>query len=409
MFEEFAGQNVLLLQGPIGRFFSEVAEHLQAHGAEVVKINLNAADAWFFKGARTLDYTDTRERWPMYVAEQMRQLKTDVLFVFGDSRGYHSTAIEEAKKLGVRVYVFEEGYVRPDYITFEPGGTNFNSTVPSSLDFYRGLSLEEPPEPRSVGDTFWWTAWYAIIYSLLLTYFSGRFPHYPHHRDLRAGTQALSWLRSAWRKPYFAYVERGFLKRLEAHSGRYFLVALQVHDDFQVKNSRFDDVRDFIDEVVESFAAHAPKDAWLVVKHHPRDRGFRDYTELLADLARIHELEGRIHYVHDLHLPTLLKGAQGTVVINSTVGLSSLYHATPVKCLAPSVYAMFSAPQSLGEFWQAPVPVERRVLTMYIRWLKVNVLLNGTFYRPRFWPKPKRPLPTITPDTPGPQSASLGK
>ena len=408
MFDEFAGESVMLLQGPIGPFFSEVAEHLQSHDASVVKINLNAADDWFFSGAPVLHYRETLERWPEFVAEKMREYRGNSLFVFGDSRVYHAAAIKEAAKLGVRVYVFEEGYVRPDYITFEPGGTNFNTTVPSSLDFYRGLSLERSPRPRPVGNTFWWTAWYAIIYSLLLTYFSKGYPHYPHHRDMRAGPQARSWWRSAFRKSYYGFLERGELQRLTSHEGGYFLVPLQVHDDFQVKNSRFDDVEQFIGEVVESFATNAPSETWLVFKHHPRDRGFRDYTELLVRLGEQYGIRGRIAYVHDLHLPTLLKRALGTIVINSTVGLSSLYHGTPVKCLSRSVYDMFDSTETLAQFWVSPPKVDRALVRTYIHWLERNVLINGTFYRPRFWPKPPKRRVVPERETPHPRSASLG-
>ncbi len=397
----------MLLQGPVGPFFREVAEHLLAQGASVVKVNFNAADAWFFKGAPTLDYTGTFEDWPEYFERQLRAHAIDTVFMFGDSRRYHIAAAEVAKRASIDVRVFEEGYLRPDYITFERGGTNFKTTVPRSLDFYRNLSLPEPPRSRSVGVTFWWVAWYAIMYSVVLTYFSARYPHYPHHRDMRAGPQALGWNLSAVRKVYHIFLDFFAGRRIKRHQGDYFLVPLQVHDDFQVKNSRFDDVRDFIEEVVASFADAAPQDAWLVFKHHPRDRGFRDYTRLLRDLAERHGLQNRIVYVHDVHLPTLLRRARGTVVINSTVGLSSLHHGTPVKCLERAVYDMFDAPQTLAEFWNGPEPVERALVITFIRWLKLNVLLNGTFYRPRFWPRPV--LAPGSRNTPRPRSATLGK
>jgi capsular polysaccharide export protein len=44
--------------------------------------------------------------------------------------------------------------------------------------------------------------------------------------------------------------------------------------------------------------------------------------------------------VHDLHLPTLLAHASGTVVINSTVGPSALHHKVPSKTTGSAFYDM---------------------------------------------------------------------
>jgi len=385
VFEEFAGRRVLLLQGPIGPFFAIIARKLQRLGATVLKVNLNAADAWFFSGAPTVSFRGSFDEWRQFVRRQCDEHAIDTLFVFGDSRRYHAAAIEVANERGIDVRVFEEGYLRPNYITFERGGTNFNTTIPLDAEFYNQLELPEIRRPRSVGNTFWWEAAYGIIYAIILTYFSKDYPHYEHHRDLRATHHAPLWWLSVGRKLYYSVKEAGLTKRMIEHGGGFFLAPLQVHDDFQVKNSRFDDVKDFIDEVTDSFAKHAPKDCWLVFKHHPKDRGFRDYTAYVRQVGERCGLTGRIFYVHDLHLPTLLKSARGCVVINSTVGLSSLYHRTAVKCLDRSVYEMFTSKLPLDEFWSSPGKVNRSGVEAYIRWLALNVQINGTFYRPSFW------------------------
>ena len=40
----FCGKRVLLLQGPVGPFFSNLAHDLRHAGAEVLKVNFNAGD-----------------------------------------------------------------------------------------------------------------------------------------------------------------------------------------------------------------------------------------------------------------------------------------------------------------------------------------------------------------------------
>jgi len=60
-------------------------------------------------------------------------------------------------------------------------------------------------------------------------------------------------------------------------------------------------------------------------------------------------------YVHDLYLPTLLANALGAVVINSTVGLSTLNHGLPVKACTSAVYDMegMAHQGELDDLWGA--------------------------------------------------------
>jgi len=39
-----------------------------------------------------------------------------------------------------------------------------------------------------------------------------------------------------------------------------------------------------------------------------------------------------------LHLPTLFSHILGTITINSTVGLQTMYHNSPVKVLGKAIY-----------------------------------------------------------------------
>ena len=43
---------------------------------------------------------------------------------FGDCRFYHRIAKRVSEELNIDFFVFEEGYVRPNYVTFEQNGVN---------------------------------------------------------------------------------------------------------------------------------------------------------------------------------------------------------------------------------------------------------------------------------------------
>jgi capsular polysaccharide export protein len=204
--------------------------------------------------------------------------------------------------------------------------------------------------------------------------------------------EGLPWLRSAWRKWYYTLKERGVAERLAGPlSKRFFLVPLQVHNDAQVHvHSKFHSVAEFISEVVESFAGNAPRNTALVIKHHPVDRGYFDYTRLIRDLAVKHGIQDRCFYIHDQHLPTLLKRSRGVVVINSTVGLSALYHGTPVKVCGNAVYDMMGLTfkGSLAHFWRVAHECRpnRELYRRFRHYLIRHTQLNGSFYKRLFVP-----------------------
>lgn len=381
---DFGVRRVLLLQGPNGPFFRRFAAELRERGAQVTKVNLHAGDAFFFPGPNAIAFRGRRQEWPAWVERLMREGGYEALYVFGDGRIYHRPAIAVAQRLGLRVFVFEEGYLRPDWVTLEEHGVNGYSRMPRDPDFFRAYAERHVPPERveAVGRTFGIGAFWATTLSVAATFGSFRYPHYRHHRSINCFAECARWVRGASRKAWFRVKERGLTEQLKAgHRGPYFLVALQVYCDYQLVHSRFDSIEAFIDEVLASFAAHAPGDHALVIKHHPMDRAYRDYTRFLKVAAARHGLTGRVIYVHDLHLPTLLRHARGAVMINSTVGLQALQYGTPVKVLGDAVYDLpgMTDPQPLDAFWRGPRKIDRQLVQAFCTYLLCENQANGSF------------------------------
>lgn len=381
----YRNKRVLLLQGPVGPFFRRLAADLRAAGAQVCKVNLNGGD-WLFYPRGAMAFRGAIEQWPAFLNEIIDTHAIDTVFLFGDCRAYHRIAHKIAKDRQLDVGVFEEGYIRPDHITLERDGVNGNSTLPSRPDFYLDKAPSGEVQVEPVGNTFWFAALWACLYYLAAQIMWPVFFRYRHHRSLSI-LETGPWLRSIWRKAFYRIRERGMQARLTgALSGRFFLVPLQVHNDAQIhSHSRFASVEEFIRHVAASFALHAPAGTVLVVKHHPMDRGYNDYGGLLRRLGRELALSERLFYVHDLHLPSLLQHARGTVLINSTVGLSALFHGSPVKVCGDAIYAIAGLvyQKELDRFWSdaEKTSVDFTLLSRFRSYLIEHTQLNGSFYR----------------------------
>ena len=384
---QMTDKNILLLQGPMGPFFQRFARELEQKSMKVVKVNLNAGDWIFFQKANS--YKGSYDDWVDYLDNLVVQEKIDKVFLFGDERPYHKIAINKVfLPRNIDVYVFEEGYLRPSFITLEKTGVNGNSQMPKDASYYNNslFSLNNTELERPVVKwQFFMSMLYSVIYGLAKFIGGIAYKNYRHHRCLNPLKQGGLWLYGwLYKKPYYLLSEKkSYQCVLKKFNKNYFFVPLQVHNDFQISHSQYEDVRDFIVETVVSFASHASKTSALVFKHHPMDRPYRNYKKLLQTLEQQYHLEGRLFYLHDQHLPTLLQNARATIVINSTVGLSSLHHSVPVLVRGVAVYDVLglTSQSTLDAFWRDQGKVDEDLYKKYRLYLLNKNQGHGSFYQ----------------------------
>lgn len=386
---EFRSKRVLMLQGPVGPFFARFAADLTLSGAVVFKLNFNAGDwlfSWSSSFSRVFNFSGSMTDWPEYLDDLLQRLNIDTVFLFGDCRPLHAVAHETFKRRDIQVGVFEEGYLRPDYITLERDGVNNNSSLPSNPAFYLAQPQRQAARAEPLGSTYGRAAKWGMLYFAAASLGRFFFRHYQHHRRL-GFADAPFWLLSFWRKFYYKLSERHVMARLVTrYSKKFFLVSLQTRGDAQVSvHSEFQSVEHFIEHTVASFARNAASDSLLALKHHPLDRGYSDYTLLIRRLTRAHRLEGRCFYLHDQHLPTLLQHTCGVVVVNSTAGLSAVGEGVPVKVCGESIYNLqgLTFQGAIDKFWKfchlaVPNPALYQAFRNY---LISHTQHQGSFYK----------------------------
>ena len=350
-----AGKKYLLLQGPMGPFFNDLANYLEANEREAVNVVFNGGDRFYCRQRKYLTYLDTPQEFATWLSRIHQDYPFDTIVCFGDCRPLHCVAKRWTDHSGVRFMVFEEGYLRPHFITLEEGGVNAYSSLPRDPEFYRNLPEVPVRKIESIKPSMSKRILHTVWYYLMGRLYRHQFPQYQHHKSFSLRYKTRCWIRAYWRKPVYAFMQRKVLPRLQTElDQRYYLTVLQVYNDSQVKfHSPYNDVREYIHEVMQSFAEHAPKDTYLVIKHHPMDRGHRLYSPLIKQLSKVFGIVERVIYVHDLLLPDLLTHSRGVVTINSTVGISALIHGKPVKVMGTAFYDLngLTYQRGLSQFW----------------------------------------------------------
>lgn len=378
-------KNILLLQGPMGSFFKRLDKKFKKDGANTFRIGFNAGDAFFSFGSNYTPYRGTEEEWNDFILNYLVENKINKIFLFGDCRFYQSIAIKSASNLNIDVYVFEEGYIRPHYITMEKHGVNDYSRISRDTNFFKQLPLKKIEKPLHANQSKTKMVLSAASYYLISNLFNFRYPHYRHHRDFSARKELFYGLRGVVRKLIYPFYEAKYLEEIENKlSKKYYFVPLQTHNDFQIlEHSGYRSIEKFIIEVLESFSNNAPKNRWLIFKHHPVDRGRKNYKNFIMQQAELLGIENMILVLHDIHLPSCLEHAIGTVTINSTVGLSSVSQGTPTITLGNAIYdiaGLTCRDMPLKDFWNYQQKPDMDLFEKYRTYLIETTQLNGSFY-----------------------------
>lgn len=377
-------RRVLLLQGPRGIFFSRFGYYLRKQGIKVYKINFNGGDAVFYPWPEALSFRGSHKEWAVFLKNFVDNRHIECIYLFGDCRPCHQTAIKVANQLGIAVFVFEEGYIRPDYITLEKYGVNGHSQIPCNPKSYLHLPEPKVRKPIPARSSFFRMAISAVLYHFFELLMRWRYPHYQYHKQFSYLKEPFLWVRSGLRKIIYRIKEKETgIELADKLKKKYFLVPLQVADDSQIVfHSKYKNVDQFIAEVIKSFAGFAANDFFLVIKHHPMNRGHKEYSAFITSVAKKYGVHERVIYIHDLHLPTLLKNALGTIVINSTVGLSSLHHGTPLMIMGTAIYDLpgLTFQENLAAFWRNTGKVNKNLYNRFRGYIIEHTQLNGSFY-----------------------------
>lgn len=381
----------LFLQGPHGPFFHRLGAMLRKTGAEVWRVGFNAGDrAFWFHPSSFLPYRGTPEEWAGWFADLIEARGVTDIVLYGDVRPIHAQAVEEARARGLTVHVFEEGYMRPYWVTYERGGSNGHSRLMrmSVDDMRRALELsdmEAPLPPAHWGDMRQ-HIFYGALYHWFVMFRNGDYRNFQPHRSLSVFQEFLLYLRRLLLMPA-SWADRVIsTARIRMGGFPYHLALMQLeHDSSFQKHSPFDTMPEFVDLVIEGFAEGAPGHHHLVFKAHPLEDGRAHVRRAVAASARKHGVSGRVHYVRGGKLAQLLNDARSAVTVNSTAAQQVLWRGIPLKVFGDAVYAKpeFVSTQPLADFFVQPSRPDNRAYKDYRRYLLETSQLPGGFYSAR--------------------------
>ena len=378
----------LFLQGPHGPYFWRLGKMLRLTGADVWRVGFNAGDrAFWFHPKSYIPYRGTPDSWPETFAALVTEKGVTDIVLYGDTRPIHAKAVDYARAQGVRIHVFEEGYLRPFWVTYERGGSNGNSRLMdmSVQDMQEALKLSDMDSP--LPPSHWGDMRHHIFYGALYHWFvllrNGDYRNFRPHRSISVLKEFQLYVQRLLLMPAIALNRRVATWRVRNGGFPYHLALLQLeHDSSFQQHSPFDTMSDFLRVVVEGFAKGAPPHHHLVVKAHPLEDGRVPVRRDLRRLAKEFGVSDRVHFIRGGKLAQLLNDARTAVTVNSTAGQQVLWRGIPLKTFGAAVYAKpeFVSTQPLSEFFSAARRPDSRAYQDYRRYLLETSQVPGGFY-----------------------------
>ena len=376
---------VIFLVGPIGTFFSRLANYFEKNNIKTYKVNFPLYEYGFPKSSR-LNYSDDIYKFKEFLENIIIKNNIKHIFMYGNVLIPHRQAIaisEELEKKGIFVntHIFELGYLRPNFVTIEDKGVNYSSSFILGSDFYgKQKSYKQLPIPYKQGlriRKIWKLI--SFINHSFKNYKIVEFEHKLQPKPIYLWFQLKGF--------FLKFIYRLFEKKLKKNcfsKEPFFLVILQVATDSQIlQGSKFKDNFDFIYSVIREFSSSQLKNTKLVFKHHPRDRGYTDYSKFILKISKEFKIKNKVFYFHDFPLSKIFRNnfCKGTVLINSTVGYQSLFHSIPVKALGISPYNFegLTDQNDLVSFFKKPQKVNKELFNKFYKYILENSQINGNF------------------------------
>jgi capsular polysaccharide export protein len=382
-------RHFLLLGGPFGPFFHQLGRVLEARGARVFRIHLHAADAINWGVGPATRFNRPHGEWPSFLTRYLKENAITDLVVYGDCQFYNRTALGVAGILSVRRHVFELGYFRPDWITYERDGVNGHSSLPrdpaavlrEGETIAGGILAHEKVGIITPYHVFHTIADY-------LGDFLGRFAFFRYHWPYLHGplAQAVGTVLRTLRVQLARGRQRRQIADLRDSGWPYYLCLLQREGDSQILfHSPFGSVAGFYEAVMQDFARNAPANTLLVFKNHPLDPGVQNHGRHIKRMARVLGIGARIRFFDGGNLADLARPARGVITINSTAGISAIQFGVPTITLGNAIYNLggLTHQGGLAAFWREPERPDPNLFRAFQRLVHARTQINGNYYAPR--------------------------
>jgi len=153
--------------GPLGTFFARLAAHLERGGVPVTKLSFPLHE-FGFPAHQRVTFSAAMDGFKPFLRALILERRIRHLFMYGDFIDPHRIAIGLIREINaeqilpyvLEAWVFELGYVRPNYVSLELERVNARSNLNQPVAFYQSLPpATEAPAAQTASGLRWRKCW----------------------------------------------------------------------------------------------------------------------------------------------------------------------------------------------------------------------------------------------------------
>lgn len=420
--------SILFLQSPYSFFFRDIANELKIYNIECYSLVFNLGDRYLYKGVKQIDihkliqirlseyikpiileltsipnyYLKKKEKilgeelsekekkyffvYTQVLEEIIKNKNIKILIMQNDTRWQHAFAISLAKKLDIKYLVFELGLFRPNTITIDEKGVNYNNLVPRNKAFYKDLYITNKFDYSKVLSDITEPKRNLIIMKYMLFYKLGEIlkKNSIENKKIKLLDYCKRFLK--------AYIwNLGSKNPKITLPNNYIFAPFQVLDDSQtLVHSDFNNMSEFAETVIKGVKKYNSKcntELSVIFKEHPMDIGRVNYE----NLYNRYKNDKNIIFLRHGDTKEIIKFSKLIITINSTVGIEALEKKKKVICLGRAFYtidgiAFESNPNNLANDIEEVLKakVDGKLIDNFLNYLKYEYQFPGNeyFYNP---------------------------
>lgn len=417
--------NVLFLQSPYSFLFRDIAKKLNSIGSECTAVTFNLGDKYIFKGIKQVDVhkklkksikisnfseselnvvdnIDTfysKQKYKIYnekisqyekkyfasyirfIENYIIENEIKIIVMQNDTRWQHQLAIHVAKKLNIKYFVFELGLFRPNSITIDPNGVNYNNSVPRNKNYYLDSRKYNYFNLETVKSDISEFKRNVILIKYLIYYKIGEILNLNSipNKEIKLSEYIKRFLKAYTNKKQNEFILPKDIK--------YIFVPLQVSNDSQtLVHSNFKNMIEFMEIVIDGVKKYNKSNELnlkIIFKEHPMDIGKVDYSEFYSKYSTDED----IIFTKYGSTEKLIENSEVVVTINSTVGLEALEKNKKVITLGRAFYSIDGICENATES-NLNLVIEKVLhedldivlLNNFIEYLKYNYSVEGNEY-----------------------------
>ena len=253
--------------------------------------------------------------------------------MMNDLRWQHAIAIHLAKKLNIKYLVFELGLFRPNTITLDSKGVNYNNSVPKNKEFYLNLEGFNKFDYTKINSDITEKKRNIVITKYMILNTIGKlFGIYTPANNRNS-------ILDYYKRFKNTYLKKKIFKNITLEN-KYIFVPLQVKTDTQtLLHSDYNDMNEFMEDTIQGVNEYRKKydsNIELVFKEHPMDCGKVSYENFYI------KYKGYtwINFLKDGNTKEVIENSDMVITINSTVGLEAIEMYKPVICMGRAFFTI---------------------------------------------------------------------